>query len=403
MTEAILSAQPSPGGIYPADLESWWLEQAQRHFNLRDPKTTARRLVDSAGILSDLFTTHRSERFAEAYTGKLPVIAYGNYFFPQTYIRTRFVLSEWLNDRQSHPTPPPGAMRLLDLGGGSGAALVSAADLLQAKYPGLRLESTLLDASTDNLKYFRQLAQDRRPHALSNARVLEGDLRDASLWQREKWDLITASFSLNEAFHQAPDSEFFAWVETAMESLAEDGMLVLIEPALRETSERLERLRDVIASQSARRIVGPCQHREACPLLAGKKFWCHDARAWQVPGMVQRINAVLNRTLWDMKYSFLLLGNGEFLPSVPSPNLFRLTSSFTKEKGKLSATGCAADGSNPRYEILRNHIDPLELRALEKFERGDILQAESLRALGEARLFRIEDPGTLKACFKTRG
>lgn len=402
MTETPQTAKPSSADPYPADLESWWLEQAQRHFNLRDPKTTAKRLVDSAGILSDLFTTHRSEKFAEAYTGRLPVIAYGNYFFPQTYIRTRFVLSEWLGYREGGPAVPSGPLRILDLGGGSGAALVSAADSLHARFPGLRLESAIVDASPDNLKAFRQLAQDRRPRTLSHARALQGDLRDASLWKNEKWDLILASFSLNEAFHQAPDSEFLAWVETVIGSLAKNGLLVLIEPALRETSERLERLRDAIASQTAHGILGPCQHREACPLLAGKKFWCHDARAWQVPPMVQRINAVLNRTLWDLKYSFLLLGKEGFAPSHPSANLFRLTSSFTKEKGKLSATGCAADGGNPRYEILRNHIDPLELRTLEKFERGDILQAESLRALGESRLFRIENPAGLKALFKTR-
>ena len=62
--------------------------------------------------------------------------------------------------------------------------------------------------------------------------------------------------------------------------LAPGGTIVIIEPALRETSRELLAVRDLLLSQTAQPaldVVAPCFWAGPCPALERERDWCHDA------------------------------------------------------------------------------------------------------------------------------
>ncbi|MDR0533253.1 MAG: small ribosomal subunit Rsm22 family protein [Verrucomicrobiales bacterium] len=383
---------------YPQELENWWLTEAGRHLQLRDPKTIAQRLAERAGKLSDAFTIDREERFTDCYADPLTVAAYGNYFFPQTYARTNFVISELLNFR--HWTPPQDRpLRILDLGGGTGAALIAGVDLLSEKFPHCQFHTTLVDQSETALKLYRHLTRDQRKRHLFKSSAVRASLTESAHWNiREPQDLILVSFSLGEAFYQQEDSVVQAWLGQLLDKLTPNGLLVILEPALKETSERLERLRDFVVSESPRNwhIWGPCLHEKNCPLLAGKKHWCHEVRNWQIPPTINRINDRLRRSVWDLKFSFLALGK------TPPPNAtdingdprhVRLLTPVVSGHGKLLLSGCNANGEHAEYDILKRHLDKPQARQLETLKRGDIVTFNALEKLGGKNQYRLTDSG----------
>jgi ribosomal protein RSM22 (predicted rRNA methylase) len=382
---------------YPHDLESWWLAEAGRRLNLRDPKTIAQRLAEPAGKLSDAFTVDRAKNFADCYADPLTVAAYGNYFFPQTYARTQLVVSELLNFRRWQP-PQDRPLRLLDLGGGIGAALIAGTDLLAEKFPDIKLHASLVDQSDTALKLYRQLARGQRKRHLFNSAAIHANFANPAQWQIEHaQDLIIASFSLGESFFQKPDTEVRAWLAQVQGKLTDNGLLIILEPALKETAERLERLRDFVVSDATKswHIWGPCLHEKNCPLLAGKKHWCHEVRNWSIPPTVNRINDKLRRSVWDLKFSFLVLGKTAPPTATPTngdPRHVRLLTPAVSGHGKLLMSGCNANGEHAEYDILKRHLDKPAEKKLATLKRGNLVTFGVLEKLGGKNQYRLTRP-----------
>ncbi|MDR2463353.1 MAG: hypothetical protein LBD30_06200 [Verrucomicrobiales bacterium] len=384
---------------YPQELEAWWLAVAGRTLRLRDPKAVAQRLAETAGKLSDAFTVSRAKNFAGGYAAPLTVAAYGNYFFPQTYIRTQFTVGELLNFRG---WTPPNPLRILDLGGGAGAALIAAVDLIVKKFPGMRFEAAVVDQSATALKLHRQLTRSERKRHLFKSVTVSADLTKPAAWQlTAPQDLIIASFSLGEAFFQQPDAAVRDWLAQVRRQLSVSGVLVILEPALKETAERLERLRDFVANAAARdwHIWGPCLHEKPCPLLAGQKHWCHEVRRWPVPPTVNRVNDKLRRSVWDLKHSFLILGKTP--PPLTLTNdadidkkarCVRLLTPIVSGHGKLLLSGCNADGEHAEYDILKRQLAKPDEKKLATLKRGDLGTLSAVKKLGGPRQYRLTSP-----------
>ncbi len=162
------------------------------------------------------------------------------------------------------------------------------------------------------------------------------------------------------------------YIATLTELLAPDGLLLLIEPALQETSERLERIRDAVIMKGGVYVWAPCLHQYPCPLLASGRFWCHEVRRWDPPESLRFLNRHLHRTENALKFSFLALGR-----CPPQENIidsFRLLSSWAKTKGKWIASGCAADGHRHEYQVLKREGSKGGIaNRINESERGDIM------------------------------
>jgi SAM-dependent methyltransferase len=95
-----------------------------------------------------------------------------------------------------------------------------------------------------------------------------------------KFDLVVAAHLLNELFVDRTPAERVALrarrVRAWATLLAPGGLVILIEPALRETSRELLAVRDQVLAAGLH-VVAPCFWTGPCPALAQDRDWCHDA------------------------------------------------------------------------------------------------------------------------------
>src|SRR5690606_36091183 len=79
-------------------------------------------------------------------------------------------------------------------------------------------------------------------------------------------------------------------LERLLGQVKPQGSLLVLEPALRETSRGLLEVRDLLVERGYA-IRAPCLYRGACPALEKPTDWCHAERPWQPPQLVQAIAA----------------------------------------------------------------------------------------------------------------
>lgn len=391
--------EPQPD-LYPAWLERWWMQQACRSLGVGEFGETQAELQKQIQRLTDIFTTGREARFGDYGTDERLLVAYGLFYFPQTFARIRIPLREALHLRSWRPAHEQ--VRLLDLGAGTGGATVGAALLLDEMPFVAGVDALAVDQSPRSLSAVRRLAAENRQH-LSRIRIgtARGDLKT---WFRkapsgDRWDLIIASFSLGEAFFDADDAAVHQWLKMALGRLRPGGLLLITEPSLRETSERIERLRNLVAAEKTAIIWAPCPHHRSCPLLATGRYWCHEVRSWQAPESLSFLNRHLFRSLRDLKFSFLLAGP----PPAPgasaeegSGGFMRLVSPMSDMKGRYVWTGCASDGLRYEYEIQKRELSREEKDRLARVERGDLVKVLASEPLGDPRKRRVKSVRDLR-------
>ncbi len=135
--------------------------------------------------------------------------------------------------------------------------------------------------------------------------------------------------------------------------LAPNGVLILIEPALRETSRELLAVRDEVLAAGLH-VVAPCFWTGPCPALALERDWCHDAAP--VPSKPR------------VDFSYLVL-RAEPVP--PAPTLHRVVSDPMREKGRLRLFVCGPQGRHPLIRLTRFRAP--QNAALDRATRGAAL------------------------------
>ncbi len=380
-----------PSRACPDELVAAWREIALRATGDIEEKSAVRKLEAAAKLLSDTFTTGREAGFSGYQDDRMALIAYGLFFFPRTYVRTRMVLEECAADWTCRDP----VLHITDLGAGTGAAGLAALEMFSRWQPEATLHLELVDKSNTGFEFARQLFEAGKP-CWPRARLTEATA-DAQLYvpsSRDKGDkgtqIILASFSVNEWMEGHTDDALQAWVGRQMEALAPGGWLVIMEPALRASVERMERLRDWVAAEKIARILAPCPHHLPCQILAQKRGWCHEVRRWQPPPSLRLINRQLQRDIELLKWSFLVLQKS-CVPDAPT-GWTRLVSPVRKEKGKYTCHGCGADGQVRRLEWLTRHLTDDQKQASESLERGDRITTPQGKILADAATLRTDMP-----------
>ena len=172
-----------------------------------------------------------------------------------------------------------------------------------------------------------------------------------------KFDLVVAAHLLNELFVERAPAERAALrarrVRAWSTLLAPNGVLILIEPALRDTSRELLAVRDQVLAAGLH-VVAPCFWTGPCPALALERDWCHDAAP--VPSKPR------------VDFSYLVL-RAEPVP--PAPTLNRVVSDPMPEKGRLRLFVCGPQGRHPLIRLTRYRAR--ENAALDRATRGAAL------------------------------
>jgi hypothetical protein len=265
---------------------------------------------------------------------------YAQEIAPRTGAALAKILAELFGDGDAPPA------RALDLGAGTGA--VGAA--LRTRFGGA------LDV----------VAVDR----VAAPGIVVADLSRDLPRVDGRFDVVVAAHLLGELFlgeatpegrAEARTRRVLAWCRAF---LADRGVAILIEPALRETSRGLLAVRDRLVAAGLH-VLAPCFWTGPCPALTRERDWCHDAAPGQ-PGIAgARID-----------FSYLVLSASAAAPT-PETRV-RVVSDRLVEKGRLKIFGCGPTGRHA-YVRLDRVASPANA-AFADLERGDVADVGSPNA-----------------------
>jgi precorrin-6B methylase 2 len=266
-----------------------------------------------------------------------------------------------LTRRAALPAARP--LRVLDLGAGCGAMSLGAIVAL----PGVPLEILALDHDAPALAIARAAVRHLAAARAATVAITTRD-DDATRARLPAADLVVIGTLLNEL---SPDAQL-AVVERALAAIPDDGAVIVIEPALRDTSRQLHALRDAVLASQRAHVFAPCTRTAApCPALADPDDWCHEDRAVQLPPRTAELARITHLRDAGLKFSYLVLRRTPLaLVDTPLP-AYRVVSALHPAKGKLELLGCSAAGRTP-IRLLRRHRTPTT-RAFERAARGDVL------------------------------
>jgi len=374
---------------YPAILEQAWLDHACKLTGTPSPRAAVARLENAAGDLSDAFTTGRDPGFSGYQSKPEALAAYGLFFFPRSFARTSLVLEEC---RDRLRPPAEGKIRIADLGAGTGAAGLAALAAYSKQCPDHALHLDMIDSAGDSLQLARMMfsaGSTLWPRA--RLQTIHHDARSADL--KGSYDAIICSFAINEWMEGAPTGTLTKWTEHQVRNLNPGGLLIVMDPALRSSVDRIVALRDWVAAGRIARIVAPCPHTRPCPMHAEKRGWCHEVREWAVPASMRLINRNLQRDIHLLKFSFLVLANEP--PEDTASGWARLVSPVSREKGKFTCHACASDGKIHKSEWLTRALTPEQEAASESLRRGNRIVLPEAAVLGDGVTERIKNPPDL--------
>jgi len=252
---------------------------------------------------------------------------------------TRILQQTFPSAASERPSPP--LRRAIDLGSGTGAAGSALRAHFGVTFDLVSVDSHVKGAGIRNLDV-------TSPSAI------------ASLGRQH--DLVVAAHVLNELLLDVlPDERIVQMVRIVrhwFDSLcADDGTMILLEPALRDTSRTLLKVRDGLIAGGLH-VIAPCFLQAPCPALAIDRDWCHDS---VVAEKGRRVD-----------FSYLVLRKSQ--TEVVDPFLVRIVSDALPEKGKIRFFAC---GSAGRVATIRLDKNKTKANAdFSKLKRGDVARIE---------------------------
>ncbi len=288
--------------------------------------------------------------------------AYLLFYWPISYAQGRQVLGE-LEARARH---------VLDLGSGPGALAFAALDAGAT-------EVTCADRSRPALALARELAAE----ASEALATREWDPNRAAELPATGLDAVLMGHLLNELFGKGESAlgRRAALVERALQSLRPGGSVVLIEPALRDTSRELLQLRDVLVRRGFA-VRAPCLFRGDCPALTKASDWCHAERAFNLPPLLEQLARTAGLHKEAVKMSYLILApKGEPWRDPPAGRTFRIVSEALEGKGRQRFMACGPEG---RFGLaLQEKHRTAQNAAFFGLARGDVVRVSEAEPRGD--------------------
>lgn len=269
-------------------------------------------IQETVHALSHAFTEGREELPRDYLNDPELQAAYLAYFVPLNFEKLYMLLSSHAGVWPSELATDR-AQRWCDLGCGPGTAALAALAAYKNRYRKLEklplVEIDLVDRQTGALNLAEILVKDfakKLGLEVSVRMLTELPLKPGP------YDLSLAANVLNEL----PAEEGTAGRELLQVFWeATSGVLLLLEPGHRVSSQRLVRFRERLlkASGSDVRILGPCPHQEKCPVHR-TKHWCHFAEPVTDGRLIDLNLRIFKDPRGWLKFSYLLARRAEPLP-----------------------------------------------------------------------------------------
>ncbi len=295
--------------------------------------------------------------------------AYFAFNFPQNFVKAMLVINKTynlykiplLNDK----------IKILDLGCGEGAAMFGLYYGLKNIKPDMSIYFTGVDIE-NNLLNRCGLLLEWLQHLYGNIRfdTLKKSALDFIIDCSGEYDIIIISNVLVEIFSE--NNIPINVMKKIIRLLQSNGIIVIIEPALKPLTRRLMEFADWLKKESIGYILIPCLHHNSCPLLQKKNEWCHQSIKWTPPEYMKILNQPLYRKIEYLKFSYLVISKQNY--GYIKDNTYAVISRLFKEKGRKRALLCRKDGV---VELVR--LDRDKGKKNQEFDiisMGDIVQME---------------------------
>ena len=368
------------------------------------------RIAQAVADLSRLFTTDRASLKSDYLDHPVHAAAYLKYFLPVNLSKVQVLLDEM---PQGWPDQASGrSIRILDVGSGPGAGALAAFDWFHQYWSDRIRELTVvaIDVSAEALNQAKLLWDVYcRESGATGGRLIayEGSLERSlngpwlkSIDQQAPYDLIIAANCLNELYSRNADpvESRVELVTQLLARLVPTGTLMIVEPALRDTSRALHQVRDRLIEEKRCTIYSPCLHENSCPALVNPFDWCHEERGWEPPLGIQKIDEAVGFIKDALKFSYLLLRKDGRTIAERRPDIYRVVSELRELKGEKRAWLCNELGRSEigRQDRLRSGSNA----PFDDWHRGAIVQIERVvRKEREGKVSavgRIERDGTVQ-------
>jgi ribosomal protein RSM22 (predicted rRNA methylase) len=375
------------------------LEKIVAQAAARDHSISGPRLHQAVQELSHLFTRGKQSLPADYLEVPGFAAAYLSYFLPVNAAKIQVLLDELpiqrdLAGRSDEP------FVVLDLGSGPGTAALAVLDWMVQRFGknaplGLlsvdRSEAALNDSALLWERYCGEAGASRavlKTHR-GDLETLPGGALEKVLQADAPYDLIVIANCLNELYCGSGDpiSRRAELIGALLPFLQPHGSVMIVEPALRQASRDLHRVRDQVVLSKQCTVYSPCLHEQACPALVREDDWCHEERAWTPAAAIQAIDREVGFIKDALKFSYLLLRKDERTIVKRQPDIYRVVSELREFKGEKRAWLC--------NELGRSEVGRLDRKAspqnaaFEVWHRGAIVQIE--------RIVRKERDGKVSA------
>lgn len=299
----------------------------------------------------DLSDAYNRAQFPMRWTPELTA-ARLHFFLPRDAMKVATALRDL-------PLPEgDGPLQVHDLGAGIGASALGAILGLRARGVSRPIEISLSDTQAPGLDLARRVL-----HGLPGV-----DLRQ----QVSRPDLLVLSNVLAEVEHGRPEpARIDALVRLLRKHRA--GIVLVVEPALRDCARRLQAVRDRLVAQGVA-VLAPCTHDAPCPLLRRDTDWCHDDLPVDLPPWLHPVARAAGLRWQGLTYARLVLGEA----SSPRPS-FRVVAPPRDSRGRKERLLCGdLDG-----DVL-TWVDRLDKHASEQNAAWDELSRGDGLDLGPA-------------------
>ena len=367
------------------------IEESARRVGRRrfgTPHTSTARLAEGIREISRLYTSERDPAGGVG-EGRLSLAARLMFFTIADLPKLAFPLAEL-----SRRIPAsPGPLRILDLGAGCGAQTVGLLAMLDRPGAGRPIRIDALDHDGAALEILADLAGEVREQlGIGLAAEIHTSILDLARYgpPGQGYDLIVAGSLLNEL----PGPRQLPLVRHLLGALEPRGLLLVLEPALRQTARPLHQLRDALtADPDGPRVLAPCTHQGPCPMLNDPGDWCHERRPWDPPPGIRALASASGIRRHDLRWSYLSLAV-EPDPGEGPP--WRVVSDPLVSKGKLELFLCGPGGRLRAVRLNRDRSPGN--RPFQRLRRGHLAWLESYEVeggrirIGRATEVRGEDP-----------
>ncbi len=247
--------------------------------------------------LWEAFTTERSEVSRYLMDPKREAMVYllGFHLSNQARVEGALQRVENRSGLLSYLKKQSGALRLLDLGCGTGALSLSTVHELREESSKLGLSVELVDKSQAFLEAAVYGLEQLLPaqQVITRRQKLDEYLsRELSAGPSDDgWVWYQLGYVWNEIAHNPKTMQLLLrFLEAGLTKGRR--IITLIEPANQDLSRATISLRNELLERGYR-VLYPCPHQDSCPMLERTRDWCYSEFIWERPPLMREVDRML--------------------------------------------------------------------------------------------------------------